>query len=62
MNIIQIREKAKALGLKTGWVKKAELIRQIQVAEGNFPCFGSAEGYCDQMDCAFREDCLGKSV
>ena len=59
MNITQVREKAKALGIKTGKIKKADIIRQIQSKEGNFPCFGTAEAYCDQMNCAFREDCLG---
>jgi len=59
MNITKVREKAKSLGIKTGKTRKAELIRQIQAAEGNFPCFGSAKDYCDQWDCAFREDCMG---
>ena len=58
MNITQVREKAKSLGIKAGKIQKAELIRQIQVSEGNFPCFGTAKDYCDQTDCAFREDCL----
>ena len=31
--------------------------------EGNFDCFGSAyEGYCDQYDCSWREDCLPAPV
>jgi len=59
MNIAQVREKAKALGVKTASIKKADLIRQIQVKEGFFPCFGTAKDYCDQLECAFREDCLG---
>ncbi len=63
MKMQEVREKAKALGLKkTFGLSKAELIRQIQKAEGNFDCFGTAEDYCDQIQCCFREDCLKPSV
>lgn len=53
-----VREKAKALGIKTSRAKKADIIRAIQKAEGNFPCFETAKDYCDQYACCFREDCL----
>jgi len=54
-----VRAKAKALGLKNIFgLSKAELIRRIQKAEGNFDCFGTAIDYCDQFECCFREDCL----
>ncbi len=58
MKMREIKEKAKALGIKTRAIKKADLIRQIQRAGGNFDCFGTAKDYCDQWDCCFREDCL----
>jgi hypothetical protein len=59
MKIQEIRAKAKALRLKnTFGLSKAELIRKIQKAEGNFDCFGTAKGYCDQFECCFREDCF----
>ena len=59
MRMDEIREKAKALGIKVMvTAKKGDLIRQIQKAEGNFDCFDKAEDYCDQWDCCFREDCL----
>lgn len=58
MKMEEIRIKAKALGIKTRAVKKGDLIRQIQKAEGNFDCFGTAKDYCDQCNCCFREDCL----
>jgi hypothetical protein len=58
MKMEEIRMKARALGIKTRGVKKADLVRQIQKAEGNFDCFGTAVGSCDQWDCCFREDCL----
>jgi hypothetical protein len=55
----EVRAKAKKLGIKTGiFIKKADLIRQIQRTEGNFDCFSSAKDYCDKWDCCFREDCL----
>ena len=57
MKMDEVRTKAKLLGIKTSHMKKANLIRQIQRAEGNFDCFGSAHEYCDQFNCCFREDC-----
>lgn len=40
-------------------MSKGEIIRAIQEAEGNFPCFGTArDGFCDREDCMWKEDCL----
>lgn len=58
MKMDEVRAKAKFLGIKTSRMKKADLIRQIQRAEGNFDCFGTAKDYCDQLNCCFRENCL----
>ena len=59
MKMQEVRERAKVLGIKnTFGLSKAELIRRIQKAEGNFDCFGTATAYCDQYQCCFREDCL----
>ncbi len=58
MKLDEVRKRAKALGVKTAHMKKVDLIRQIQRAEGNFDCFGTAKDYCDQRNCCFREDCL----
>jgi len=59
MKLDDIREKAKAMGIKTGKLRKAKLIHAIQEAEGNTPCFGKAvNGECDQTECLWREDCL----
>jgi hypothetical protein len=61
MKLEEIRQKAKEMGIKTGKLRKAELILAIQEAEGNFPCFGKAvNGECDQLACLWREDCLQK--
>jgi len=59
MKIQEIRSIAKEMGVKSARISKGEMIRAIQEAEGNFPCFGTArDGYCDQCDCAWREDCI----
>lgn len=39
MKIEQIKEIAKKRGVKTGKMKKGEIIRAIQEAEGNPACF-----------------------
>ena len=59
MKIKEVRVKAKAVGVKnTFGLSKAELIRRIQKAEGNFDCFGTAKDYCDQFQCCYRDDCF----
>jgi len=59
MTLKQTKDMAKSLGVKTGNMKKENIIRAIQRAEGNFDCFGSAySGDCDQANCLWRSDCL----
>ncbi|MBI9099812.1 MAG: hypothetical protein JEY91_15135 [Spirochaetaceae bacterium] len=58
MLVKEIRVLAEGLGITPGKMKKANLIKAIQISEGNFPCFETAEGSCDQADCRWREDCL----
>jgi hypothetical protein len=59
MTIKQVKEIAKSIGMKVGNMKKENIIRGIQRAEGNFDCFGKAiSGECDQLNCSWREDCL----
>jgi len=58
MNMTQIKEKAKKLGIKTGKLKKAELIRAIQIHEGNSPCYQTDQILCNQESCCWRDDCL----
>ena len=56
----KILELAARKGLRgVSRLRKAELIRAIQQHEGNYPCFGTAEGFCDRRDCLWREDCIG---
>jgi len=59
MKIQQIRKIAKGMGIKYSGLKKADLIKRIQRAEGNFDCFGSAvTGFCDQTECLWKVDCM----
>ena len=61
MKVSELRKMAKVLGVTKMAKAKAELIKQIQRAEGNPDCFGTAEDFCDQSDCIFIEDCLPKT-
>jgi len=58
MKMPEIRMKAQALGIIPGKMKKTELIRAIQTAEGNSPCFGWSNGQCPYTNCCFIKDCL----
>ena len=58
MNMREIQNKAKSLGIVPGKTKKADLIHAIQEAEGNTACFGWSNGQCSQDGCCFRQDCL----
>ena len=58
MTMGEIKDKAKNLGITPGVMKKTELIRAIQGAEGNNACYGTTNGTCQWTDCCFRADCL----
>lgn len=59
MTLKDVKEMAKNYDIKAGRMKKDEIIRAIQRAEGNFDCFGSAgAGHCTQQECLWRKDCL----
>ena len=63
MNMNEIRALAKAKGASVARLRKAEAIRAIQLAEGHFDCYGKAgQGYCDQGDCLFMDDCMEESA
>jgi len=58
MKLEEIRPIAAGLGVKAGRMKKGELIRSIQKAEGNDPCFDTGQArQCGQENCLWREDC-----
>ena len=59
----EIRDIARQLGIRSPRMEKAEFIRAIQRAEGNFDCFGTAAGEeCSQEGCLWREECFRVSV
>lgn len=58
MKISEVKEKARALGLVPGNLRKADLIQAIQRREGHTPCFGTSKGVCPYTDCCFMDDCL----
>ena len=60
MKITEISRKAAKIGLNVQGMKKVELVRAIQSAEGNVACFDTAKSDCDQLACCWREDCLPK--
>jgi len=58
MKVEDIKEIARQHGIKTGKMKKNELIKTIQNTEGNEECFASGKAMeCGQGNCLWREDC-----
>ncbi|MFA7270561.1 MAG: SAP domain-containing protein [Sterolibacterium sp.] len=54
---------AKKFDISHNGLSNIELIRKIQLSEGNFDCYASAsEGVCDQSECLWRDGCLQESV
>lgn len=59
MKLEDVRGLARAHGIKPENLFKTELIRMIQVREGNFDCYATAyAGECDQFGCLWRKDCF----
>lgn len=59
MKLQDVRTIAKNQEIKIGGASKSELIKKIQMHEGNFDCYGTASlGICDRADCLWREDCF----
>lgn len=58
LKLEEIKAIAQQRGIKAGKMKKPELVRAIQSAEGNEPCFeaGKVEA-CGQIGCSWREIC-----
>ncbi len=62
MHINEVRKIAKNFGVNSLKMKKSELIKAIQKAEGNFDCYGTTkDGFCDQQSCLWYQDCLAES-
>jgi len=58
MKLAEVKQIAKDRGLQVRNLKKADLIRSIQLSEGNNDCYNtdSAES-CGQGSCLWRDDC-----
>lgn len=57
MVVKEIRKIAKEMGINSSKMVKKELIRAIQVKEGNVPCYQSGIEDCAQEDCCWLADC-----
>lgn len=58
MKLDEIKEIARQHNIKAGKMRKAELVRAIQAAEGNETCFETGRSAeCGQGDCLWRVDC-----
>ncbi|MBW6510264.1 MAG: SAP domain-containing protein [Desulfuromonadales bacterium] len=58
MNMKEIKALAAQKGLRAGRLKKDELIRTIQKAENNNPCYMTNQvDQCREMTCLWRGDC-----
>ncbi|MDO8465896.1 MAG: SAP domain-containing protein [Gallionella sp.] len=59
MIMTNIRTYANLMGINPGKLSKADLIKKIQVEEGNFNCYATASNsVCDQVNCLWRGDCF----
>jgi hypothetical protein len=59
VRLAEIEKKARSLGIKDTWkFSKSNMIKEIQRAEGNYACFGTAKSLCEQMSCCWRIECL----
>lgn len=58
MNIQETRKIAKSRGINTANMKKVDIIRAIQQAEGNCDCYNTGLAKtCAQDACLWRDDC-----
>jgi hypothetical protein len=59
MKLQEVKAIATQRGIDYGRMRKDELIKSIQRAEGNNDCFGTALSIeCGQIGCLWRKDCL----
>ncbi len=59
MKVKEIKAIASQKGINPGTMKKGELIKAIQKAEGNSDCFATPTAKeCSQKNCLWRNDCI----
>lgn len=61
MKMAQVQQRAKTMGIPFFRMSKKALIRNIQAKEGNTACYLTGRTSCDQFECCWRNDCMGKS-
>ena len=59
MNLSEIQQIARDKGINPVDKWKVDLIREIQIKEGNEPCYGTKFLKCDNLNCLWRKDCCG---
>jgi len=58
MKVDEIKAIARQKQVKVGKLTKTELVRAIQLEEGNSPCFNSKNSQtCGQVSCLWRQHC-----
>jgi hypothetical protein len=58
LNWVEMRRYARSKGVNPGKLRKTELIRAIQAAEGNPQCFASERRvHCPETSCLWERDC-----
>ncbi len=58
MKVNDIKEIARQRGINPAKLKKVDLVRAIQVDEGNPACYMTGyKNECGQINCLWRDDC-----
>ncbi len=58
LNWVEMRRYARSKGVNPGKLRKTELIRAIQAAEGNPQCFATERrDHCPETACLWERDC-----
>jgi hypothetical protein len=57
MTVKEIKKRAKEMGINGTKMLKADLIRAIQIKEGNTPCYQTGVVACGQTGCCWFGDC-----
>jgi len=58
MNMQEIKSIARERGVKSGTLKKVELVQSIQRSEGNEACYCTGRAaVCGQVNCLWKDDC-----
>lgn len=62
VNKAELLKLARQYFIADAGLSTANLIRKIQIAEGNVDCFATGKKQCEQMTCRWRAECLTDSA